>query len=322
MLFQHGKCRAVCTNPKCIAHKKCVGKLVKNGKQRNGEQRYKCKICGKTCNMWSHTPARGVHSKDTFLRVAREFSSGGTIADISARENLRKDTVIIWLLRLGTWCHAFSKANLHGIAAHFIQLDEIMSWVGRKCRTAWIWQSIDVGSKLWLAAHVSENRNQHSCNWFVSKTADTVKENSTLIVTSDGMLSYVHAVLSKFKSAIYAQVIKHYEGRRLVSVEKRVLTREPLDKVEALIQRLSGGKTVNTSFTERLNATIRRMIGRLARKTLCFSRSKRCLEASVYIAQVAYNFVRVHRSLNKTPAHAAGLCESQLSWLDIICTPL
>jgi hypothetical protein len=165
---------------------------------------------------------------------------------------------------------------------------------------------------------VSADRGQHTCNWFVSKTAKTVRENSTVLVTSDGLISYEYAVMSKFRNSAYAQVVKQYEGKRLVGVEKRVLTGERLEDIERLVRSLSGGKTVNTAFTERLNATIRRTVGRLARRTLAFSRSAKCLEASVFVAQVAYNFVRTHRSLRKTPAQAAGLCDSRLDWFDII----
>jgi transposase-like protein len=300
MLFEHGKCRVVCTNPKCIAHMKNLGNLVKNGRQRNGEQRYKCKICRKTCNIWSSTPASGIRCKQRFLHVAKAFSRGCTIADIADMHGLRKDTVVSWLLKIGN------------------QMDEIKTWVGSKSDGHWIWQAIEVCSKLWLASHVSRTRDQNSCNLFVGKTAKTLTRDSVMLVTTDGMIQYENAVKRCFKSATYAQVVKRYEGRRLVEVQKRVPTGEPLDYVEELVKRLSGGETVNTAFTERLNATIRRIVGRLARKTLAFSRSPKCLEASIYVAQVAYNFVMQHRSLSKTPAQAAGLCTDQLSWLDII----
>jgi len=318
MLFQHSKCRAVCTNPKCIARGKELGNLVRNGKQRNGEQRYKCKICGNTCNAWSGTPLCGIHLKQKFLQVAKALARHCTIADASDLFEVRKDTVIAWLLRIGAYCDRFLRSRLRSVTARFVQFDEIQTWVGRKSQTTWVWQAIDACSKLWLAAHVSTDRGQHTCNWFVSKAAKAVRENSTVLVTSDGLFTYEHAIRSKFRNSAYAQVVKQYEGKQLVSVDKRVLTGESVEDIERLVQSISGGKTVNTAFTERLNATIRRTVGRLARRTLAFSRSVKCLEASVFVAQVAYNFVRKHRSLGKTPAQAAGICDSRLDWFDII----
>ncbi len=318
MLFQHIKCRAVCTNPKCIARGKMLGNLVKNGRQRNGEQRYKCKICGSTCNVWSGTPLSCIHLKQKFLQVAKALARHCTIADASDLFEVRKDTVIAWLLRLGAYCYRFLNSKLRSVTARFVQFDEIQTWVGDKSRTMWIWQAIDACNKLWLASHVSVDRGQTTCNWFVSKVVYALRENSTVLVTSDGLPSYEHAIRSKFRNSAYAQVVKQYDGKQLVGVDKRVLTGEPVEDIERLVQRISGGKTVNTAFTERLNGTIRRTVGRLARRTLAFSRSAKCLEASVFVAQVAYNFVRKHRSLGKTPAQAAGICDSRLDLFDII----
>lgn len=319
MLFEHSGCRAVCTNPKCSAHGRSDS-LVKNGRQSNGEQRYKCITCSSTCNYWSGTLLSKVHRKHDFVRFARAISRGSCIVDIASTLCLRKDTVIAWLLKLGNHCNMFLGKALHDVKTRFLQMDEIQTWIGRKSEKCWIWQAIDANSKLWLGSLVSPMRDHRSCNHFITRVVKSLDRDLVMLVTTDGLSAYKHPVRRWFKSASYAQVVKEYEGKRLIRVDKRVMTGEPLEAIEQLVQRLSGGKTVNTAFTERLNATIRRLVGRLARRTLAFSRSLKCLEASINVAQVAYNFVMRHRSLGTTPAQAAGLCDSQLSWLDIICS--
>ena len=80
--------------------------------------------------------------------------------------------------------------------------------------------------------------------------------------------------------------------------------------------------TVNTSFIERLNLTIRQGSAYLSRRTLSHARATDTLEAHLELLRCYYNFVRPHRALKfgretRTPAMQAGLATRRLTLRDI-----
>jgi hypothetical protein len=64
---------------------------------------------------------------------------------------------------------------------------------------------------------------------------------------------------------------------------------------------------VSASYVERLNATTRHHVKRLARLTLAFSKKLENFEAAVALHFAYYNFVKRHNTLRCTPAMAAGV---------------
>jgi len=63
------------------------------------------------------------------------------------------------------------------------------------------------------------------------------------------------------------------------------------------------------SYVERQNLSVRMECKRFARLTLVFSKKLANLQASVALHYAHYNFVRVHRTLRRTPAMAAGVID-------------
>lgn len=84
--------------------------------------------------------------------------------------------------------------------------------------------------------------------------------------------------------------------------------------------------TLNTSFIERLNLTIRQSLAYLSRRTLSHARSKETLEDHLELVCCHYNFVRPHRALRfgwetRTPAMQAGLTTRRLTFREVfVCT--
>ena len=81
-------------------------------------------------------------------------------------------------------------------------------------------------------------------------------------------------------------------------------------------------ETLNTSFIERLNLTIRHSTSFLTRRTTCFARFEEFLEKQLEILRCHYNFLRPHRALKfgpeiRTPAMQAGLAKRRLSFRDL-----
>ena len=92
--------------------------------------------------------------------------------------------------------------------------------------------------------------------------------------------------------------------------------------MEQLLFESEDSSTINTSFIERLNLTIRQGCAYLGRRTACHSRRKDLLADNLALQMCYYNFVRPHSSLKfgdeiRTPAMQAGLVKKQLSFREI-----
>ena len=114
----------------------------------------------------------------------------------------------------------------------------------------------------------------------------------------------------------YATVHKTRKDGRVVHVSRRIV----LGKADRIEQRLEGSpsQTINTSYVERSNATMRQMDAHLRRKSLTFAKSMRWLKAKFALIVAWYNLVRPHMTLSRnadrtttlrTPAMAADILD-------------
>jgi len=92
--------------------------------------------------------------------------------------------------------------------------------------------------------------------------------------------------------------------------------------LEEALSNSEDSETLNTSFIERLNLTIRQGTAYLCRRTICQARSRERLEEHLELLRFHYNFSRPHRALKfgkeiRTPAMQAGLITRRLSFRDI-----
>ena len=73
----------------------------------------------------------------------------------------------------------------------------------------------------------------------------------------------------------------------------------------------------STSYVERLNLTIRMSIRRFTRKTNGFSKTLENHRNAVHLFATYYNFIKIHQTLETTPAVEAGLApyDYSLEWL-------
>ncbi len=120
---------------------------------------------------------------------------------------------------------------------------------------------------------------------------------------------------------IYGQVIKKRRENRVVRVNRRPLLGTQAELEEALF-RSEDSNTLNTSFIERHNLTIRQGCSYLGRRTPCHAPRTGFLEAQVALLMAYYNFLRPHRALKfgqtiRTPAMQAGLAKKRLSFRDL-----
>ena len=122
-------------------------------------------------------------------------------------------------------------------------------------------------------------------------------------------------------ACVYGQVLKTRRNNRVVRVERRVKI-GTASRLNAALLASEDSETLNTSFIERLNLTIRQGSAYFA-PALAMPRSwRRPAPRHVELLRCYYNFIRPHRALRfgretRTPAMQAGLVSQRLALRDI-----
>ena len=167
----------------------------------------------------------------------------------------------------------FNDYKLKGVELIELQADEIRTFAGTKKKPLWIFLAIEVWSRIWISKVVG-NRNYRSVKTLLAQVINVCRILNPFIFTTDGFDPYSWATNRIWNSiCLYAQVIKKRRKDRVVKVERRLIigTRP---KMEQLLFESEDSSTINTSFIERLNLTIRQGCAYLGRRTACHSRHK------------------------------------------------
>ena len=193
-----------------------------------------------------------------------------------------------------------------------------------------------VQTRLWLGGVVSESRNQSLIIELIQIVRSCALARPILICV-DGLRSYVKAIQLVFRTPLptgkrgrprliswpdihIGQVIKRYEGKRVIEVTQR-MAQGSLKTAMDLISASNGGTKLNTAFIERINATFRSRLASLARRGRALVRNPDTLDPLMFLMGTIYNFCTVHKSLRlpgivggrkwipRTPAIAAGLTD-------------
>jgi hypothetical protein len=129
-------------------------------------------------------------------------------------------------------------------------------------------------------------------------------------ISTDGFSPYIAAIITYFMGcADYGQVVKHYtKGGRRDDDHRYEPPRDPF----ITKKKIAGAPSFDdmcTSGVERVNLTLRHIVGRTRRLCLAFSKTLRGHKAAMALGIFAYNFCRKHETLGMTPAMAAGLTD-------------
>ena len=181
----------------------------------------------------------------------------------------------------------------------------------------WIWSAIEPESRL-LIYHSVGDRTLEECRIFFKGLLGRI-ENKPLFV-SDELPHYESIIFENFHNTIeftrtgkpgrprnpiniidpeinYAVVHKTRKNGKIIKVDKRIVFGNEESIKECLGKTISN--TINTSYIERLNLTIRQNDAHLQRKTLKFAKNMKYFEAKLNIIILHYNFIKLHWSLSK-----------------------
>jgi IS1 family transposase len=281
-------------------------------------------------------------------------------------------TVLQWLVEAAEQLRAFSASFLCDLHLAQLQLDELYAVlrdlkggginddeaIKRLERSpSWGWTARDPQSKLLVVVEVG-SRTLALAQRVVHQVTEVVAPGCVPLFLTDGLKDYATALLTHFgqwrhperrqergpmpkprwiplPELLYAQVVKSYRRRSLVSVTHRVVfgTRLAIERVLARC-----GWTINTAFVERLNLDIRQRVAAIGRRVNTLCQGGAGLRDQLVLFQVYHNFVLPHASLRQaldepvptprmgsarlwrpcTPAMAAGLTDHVWSLKEVL----
>ena len=230
-------------------------------------------------------------------------------------------TVARWLESAARYAARFNDRMLKGFLIRELQADEIRTFIGAKKRVSWVLTSLEVWSRLWVSFEIG-GRNFRNIKRVIRQALQRGRVEHRFFFSSDGFEMYEWAAKRLLSGVcIYGQVIKKRRENRVVQVDRRVLLGTQAELEEALFHS-EDSSTLNTSFIERHNLTIRQGCSYLGRRTPCHARRTEFLEGQVALLMAYYNFLRPHRALKfgktlRTPAMQAGLAKKRLSFREL-----
>lgn len=244
----------------------------------------------------------------------------GSVEGVARTFSRNVDTVIRCADRAASQCARVNEAMIKNLESICVQLDELWSYCQKKKNEQWVWNAIDAMTKL-LIAFVVGPWDKKSAGKLVKTLRKRIK--SIWLFLSDGLDHYIKLIKRRFRNATYIQMVKHYKGRKLESLEIRHVQGLPVAVAEELIRLHNIGSGINTAFVERLNLTERQSSAKLKRKTLCYAKLVQRLSGYMNLFQAYYNFVRPHESLEengvrRTPAMAARLTDHVWTWNELL----
>lgn len=128
-------------------------------------------------------------------------------------------------------------------------------------------------------------------------------KDSKIKFFSDGNEDYSRILPDYFRTwrMKYGQLIKIRSGGRIVEKKKRIVY-GTLDL-----------KEIETTDVENFNSILRERVGRLVRKTKCYSKRKKRLVSAVQLFMFYWNFIsNIRRDVS--PAMMEGIIDRVLNW--------
>ncbi len=315
-----------CPNPNCpLSGQSGKGNIICHSfyiTTQGRRRRYRCKECGRTFCSTYGTPYYRLHKpRSLFDEVVHMCVHGVAISAMARIKQMAWGTVARWLQSAAAYAERFNNRMLKGFLIHELQADEIRTFIGTKQRVIWVLTTLEVWSRLWVSVVVGRRNFRHIKKVILSTLQRGILQHRFLF-TTDGFEMYEWAA-KRFMGGvcIFGQVIKKRRENRVVQVNRRLLLGTNAELEETLFHS-EDSSTLNTSFIERHNLTIRQGSAYLGRRTPSHARRTEFLVGQMALLTTYYNFVRPHMALKfgktlRTPAMQAGLTKKRFSFREV-----
>ena len=290
----------------------------KDGKDRHGNQRLRCPLCGKRWTVERPKPLGKMRIPvESAKLVLNLLTQGMSIRAAERITGVDRNTICDLLVFFGDACRAFLDKRMRGLTITHLQFDEQWTYVAKKqsrltvderaerhdIGDVYLWTCIDQKTKL-MPGFLIGKRSADNARRFLmdiagrltfpnphASDAHSFKLGSypTIVqISTDAFAGYREAVDLAFGPyAKYGTIIKEYRNANMIYTPSEMVgtKRTGIRGIKGREQR-----TICTSHVERLNGTQRVFLKRLNRLTLCFSKKLRNLEAAFAMFAAYYNF--------------------------------
>jgi hypothetical protein len=200
----------------------------------------------------------------------------------------------------------------------------------------WMALALMVSPRLWRAGEVSAHRDRPLIRRLITRVPAGARKRP-LVLCTDGVCSDVRAVRKTCREAIdrgkrgrpplrawpqvlIAPVVKRYEKRRVVVVERRIVPGAAA-RVETIRYRSQGDGVINTADIERLHATFRARLSALTHRGRAVARQTCTVPHGMDRMGTVDHFCTPHERwrwaktaageacVERTPAMAAGITD-------------
>ncbi len=302
-----------------------------NGKDRHGNQRFRCKMCGKT---WVEVkPVKPLGKMtvpvDKAKLALRMLVEGNSIRATERIVGIDRNTVCKLLVFFGDACRKFLDKQMRGLTLTHLQFDEQWTYVAKKqsrlttterelssdIGDVYLWTCVDQKTKL-MPSFLIGKRSADNARRFLMDVAGRLTfpnphasdshsfkagSYSTVVqVSTDAFSGYREAVDLAFGPYVkFGTIMKEYRNAKMIYTPSEMVGTKRTG-IRGIDRR--GLRTICTSHVERLNGTQRLMMKRLNRLTYCFSKKLRNLEAAFATFAAYYNFCWQTRKPGKSGA--------------------
>jgi len=290
----------------------------KHGKDRKGNQRFRCRLCGDTWIQPVSKPLGDMRitmkEATTALGMLLEGMSVRAVARLTGHD---PGTICDLITTVGDNCERFMREKIKAVPVKDVQLDEIWSFIGMKEKTraaqarssewgdSWTFIGIDRDTKLVLTYAIGQRDMATSMRFLKQLERAT---SGRFQLSTDGLSSYTLNVPFVFGSRVdFAQLIKNFQSTQSTVrySPAKITNTEKLPRFGN-----PEWSQICTSHVERFNLTVRMNVRRFTRLTNAHSKSPKHHAAMQAIFFCWFNWCRKHETLKgRTPAMAAGVAD-------------
>jgi transposase-like protein/IS1 family transposase len=292
-------------------------KRHKYGKNKSGNQRYKCAACGAVFVEQKDGPLGSMRITTRQATTALNlFLEGMSVRSVERLTGICRQTLSDLVLLVGGNCQRLLDEKVKGVEAKEVAVDEIWSFnfcrekvrvargYGEQFGDSWTFFAIERHNKM-ILAHKVGKRDTETCTTFLHQLRSATVGRFQL--SSDGLAAYRHNVPFILGDRVdFGVIIKTYKSQQEV-------TRYAPAQIASIDRVPQFGNPVydriSTSHIEVFNRQCRQSMKRFARLTNAHSKSLRHHIAMQAIWVAFYNFGRTHETIKQTPAMAAKLTD-------------
>ena len=291
--------------------------------KRGIKRRLLCRVCGRTFVHTLGTPYYRMRKPHRLFDQAAALQVEGlSLAAIARSQGVSTGTISRWLAKASERVRQFESKHLEMSDPVELQLDELKAYGAGRYDATWVFNGIEVWSRLWLATEVG-TRTLRRTRRFVAAIKDACTlDRVPALVTSDEFKYYGPTLVRAFgPSVLHVEVHNRYRRDRIIRSSSRLVSGATW-RLEFALDRSEDSKRFNTAYVERLNLYIRSACSYLRRRSPSPMRKPQKLTDALDLLRTFYNFVRPHSSLKfgrvkRTPAMQAGITSRALTLREI-----